>query len=261
MIVKQILVQGNDLKTNPELSFILPAYNEQDNIKQIAERMDQIMRPTKIKYEVIVVNDGSRDETAKRAFEYSKYNGHVRVLSYKKNMGKGYAIKAGFLKATGDIVVFIDSDLDIDPIQIDQYVEALKYGDIATASKRHPQSYVEMPLLRKISSLGFNMLVRSLTGLKMNDTQAGLKVCKRNRLEKVLSIVSVKRFAFDVEFFAVANLCGLKIIEMPVNIQVRNDSFKAKEILNMFIDLLGITYRLKSNKYYKKLNHDRGNVV
>jgi len=244
------LILNNGVNNKLELSFILPAYNEENNIEMIIEKTDHVMKQVGIEYEVIVVNDGSKDETEKKVIEYSKFNGHVKVISYRKNMGKGYAIRTGFFSATGDIVAFIDSDLDIDPIQINRYIRVLKYGDIATASKKHPQSHVEMPLLRRFLSLGFNILVRLLTGLKLGDTQAGLKAGRLKSLEKVFSVLSVKRFAFDVELFAVANLYGLKIIEMPVNIRLTNVFFNPREIFRMFIDLLGITYRLRIRKQY-----------
>lgn len=254
VVDKQFFTNG--LRYKPELSFVLPAYNEGDNIREVIERMDNAMKGSGITYEVIVVNDGSKDETGKKAIEIAQCNGHVKVISYHKNMGKGYALKTGFFNAAGDTVAFIDSDLDIDPMQIKQYIHALNYGDIAVASKKHPQSHVEKTLLRGFLSSGFNIMVRLLTGLRLGDTQSGLKAGKWKSLEKVFSVLSVKRFAFDAELLAVANLYGLRIIEMPVNIRLTNGFFNPKEILRMLIDLLGITYRLRVSKLYLNSNFD-----
>jgi len=240
----------------PQISFVLPAYNEGRHIKDALDKMDASVRSMGINYEIIVVDDGSKDETVKEAFGYSKHNDHVKVISYYQNIGKGHALKIGFFEAVGEIVAFIDSDLDIDPFQIKKYINVLDRGDLVIASKKHPQSNVEAPLLRKFLSSGFNTLVRLLTGLDLKDTQTGLKACKRKSLEKVFSVLAVKRFAFDVELLAVANLYGLKIVEMPVNIQLKKSSFSIKEISNMFIDLLGITYRLRVTKQYLNVKLD-----
>jgi len=237
--------------TKPELSFILPAYNEEDNIVKAISKVDEVASSLGFTYEIIVVNDGSNDETEKRALEYAQNNNHVRVIGYPRNMGKGYAIKTGFMKAKGHAVIFLDSDLDIKPVRVKQYIQALNYGDLIIASKRHPNSRVEVPPLRRFLSLGFNLLVRLLTRLDVSDTQSGLKAMRKDSLEKVFSSLLVKRYAFDVELLAVANLHGLKIIEMPVDLKITNILFDPKEIFRMFIDLLAITYRIRIKRSYQ----------
>lgn len=242
------------MTSKPELSFILPAYNEEDNIVKVISRVDEVVSSLGFKYEIIVVNDGSNDATGRRALQYARINNHVQVISYPKNMGKGYAIKTGFMNAEGNTIIFLDSDLDIDPVEIKQYLQALEYGDIVIASKRHRNSRVEAPILRKIMSVGFNILVRLLTRLDVGDTQAGLKAMRKNSLAKVFSSLLVKRYAFDTELLAVANLYGLRIIEMPVNLVITNGLFNPKEIFRMFVDLLAITYRIRIKKWYQNSN-------
>ncbi len=229
---------------------MIPAYNEEDFIAMTIEKTDRIMEDMGIEYEIIVVNDGSKDETGFKILKCAHNNGHLKVVSYYKNMGKGYAIKTGFSSATGDSVIFMDGDLEINPNQIKRYVKALEGGDIVVGSKRHPESCVKAPFVRRFLSCGFNLLVRLLTGLKLSDTQSGLKAVRRKSLVKVFPALSVKRFAFDVELLAVANLYGLSIVELPVNIRLENSNFDPKEIFGMFIDLLGVTYRLRVKKYY-----------
>jgi glycosyltransferase involved in cell wall biosynthesis len=204
-----------------------------------------------VEYEIIVVNDGSKDETRAKILKCAHTNGHLKIVSYPKNMGKGYAVKTGFSSAIGDSVVFMDGDLEINPNQIKRYVKALEIGDIAVGSKRHPESCVEAPFVRRFLSCGFNLLVRLLTGLKLSDTQSGLKAVKRKSLENVFSVLSVKRFAFDVELLAVANLYGLKVVEMPVTLKI-DASFNPKDIRKMLVDLLGIAYRLRVLRFYQK---------
>ena len=158
-----------------ELSFVVPAYNEGDFIEDMLGSIDDVIAGKHIPYEILVVNDGSRDDTLANARRYAGKNGHVRVVSYSKNVGKGNAVKTGFMKANGNVVVFADSDMEIDLTVISEYLEALKQGDIVIASKRHSDSHVLVPMSRRILSKGFNGLVRLLTGVPLKDTQAGLK--------------------------------------------------------------------------------------
>lgn len=241
------------MRNRLELSVILPAYNEEDTIDKVLDGVDFAVKQTGLDYELIVVNDGSVDDTYGKVANYANNNGHVKIVSHKRNLGKGYAVKTGFENAMGDTIIFMDSDLDIDPIQIGRYVQALKYGDIVIASKWHPESRVEMPLLRRFLSRGFGLLFKLLTGLRISDTQTGLKVAKRNMLEEILPRLAVKRYAFDAELLSVANLFGFKIVEFPVKLCMSGlGIFPIREIYRMFEDLLGITYRLRFLKWYNK---------
>jgi glycosyltransferase involved in cell wall biosynthesis len=235
-----------------ELSFVLPAYNEEDSIEDALDALDRVVGENKLRYEIVVVDDGSMDSTRLKAISYASKNGHVRVVGYDKNLGKGYAVKKGFTQATGDAVVFVDSDLEIDLGRLSSYVEALRHGDIAIASKWHPESVVDIPLMRRISGHGFNVLVRLLTGVRLKDTQAGLKAIRRKAFVDIFPRLAVKRYAFDVELLAVANLYGLKVVEMPVNIRLRG-LFSLKDVWKMFIDLLGISYRLRVLRWYQRV--------
>jgi len=234
-----------------ELSFVLPAYNEEDSIEGILDMLDRVVKETGRRYEIVVVDDGSVDGTGLKAVDYASRNGHVKVVSYKKNVGKGYALKAGFLEAVGDAIVFADSDLEVDLETVSGYVDALQDGDIAIASKWHPKSVVEMPLIRRILGHGFNLLVRLLTGVKLKDTQTGLKAIRRKTFLDIFPRLAVKRYAFDVELLAVANLYGLRVVELPAKIRMRG-LFSFKDVWKMFVDLLGITYRLRVLRWYQR---------
>lgn len=233
------------------LSFVLPAYNEEDFIEDSLDTIETIIKGKNLPYEIVVVDDGSFDETLAKVTRYAKKNGHVKVISYAKNIGKGHAVKTGFMQATGDVVVFADSDMEINLETISKYLEALEHGDIVIASKRHSDSHVEVPLSRKILSLSFNSLARLLTGVPLNDTQSGLKAMKKNAFVDIFPRLAVKRFAFDVELLAVAHLYDLKVVEMPVSIKL-DASFKIKQMWLMFIDLLGIAYRLRITHWYQR---------
>jgi glycosyltransferase involved in cell wall biosynthesis len=233
-----------------ELSFVVPAYNEEDLIEDMLGSIDDVIAGKHIPYEILVVNDGSKDDTLANARRYAGKNGHVRVVSYSKNVGKGHAVKTGFMKANGNVVVFADSDMEIDLTVISEYLEALKHGDIVIASKRHRDSHVEVPVSRRILSECFNGLVRLLTGIPLKDTQAGLKAMKKSAFIDIFPRLAVKRYAFDVELLAVAHLYGLKVVEMPINIKL-DAKFKLKDTWHMFMDLLGIAYRLRIIHWYE----------
>lgn len=235
----------------PELSLVMPAYNEEDNIGLVVERVDSLVGRLGLNYELIVVDDGSVDKTRTKVNDFAASNGHVRVVGYNNNVGKGFALRTGFSHAIGDMVVFMDGDSDIDPKQVTRYVEALKEADVVVASKWHPQSKVETPLVRKILSHGFNVLVKLLVGLRLSDTQTGLKAIRRDAFLDVFPRLTVKRYAFDVEMLALANLLGLSIVELPIHIRMRG-LFGVREVWKMFLDLLGITYRLRVIRWYQR---------
>ncbi len=234
-----------------EISFVIPAYNEAGFIEDTLGAIDAVIQNKKLPYEIVVVDDGSIDGTLKSAMRYANRNGHVKVLSYPKNMGKGHAVKTGFLNAHGNIVFFTDGDMEIDFDNLSEYVNALKEGDIVIASKQHKDSHVQVPLSRNILSLCFNGLVRLLTGVHLKDTQSGLKAMRKSAFSDIIPRLAVKRYAFDVELLAVANLYGLKVVELPVNIKL-DAKFKPKEIWHMFMDLLGIAYRLRIIHWYQR---------
>jgi len=230
---------------------VMPAFNEGRIVKEAIRRVDSVIRQMKLHYELIVVDDGSADETRKEVVDYANNNSHVKVISYERNMGKGYAVKTGFQQAKGNTVVFVDSDSDIDPKQVVRYVGALKDADVVVASKRHPRSKVDIPLIRRVLSYGFNILVKLLVGLRLSDTQTGLKAVRRSALVGVFPRLTVKRYAFDVELLASANSLGLKIMELPIRIRLSN-LFSVREVWRMFLDLLGIAYRLRVLRWYQR---------
>lgn len=241
------------MKKRVDVSVILCAYNEGNVIEETIDRVDHVLTETGWNYEIIVVDDGSLDDTKKRAVSYRDRNGgcHLKVLSYQKNMGKGNAVKTGFEQAEGDFIVVMDSDLDVDPKHIPRYVEALKSSDIAVASKWHSESHASMMMKRKVLSFGFNILSRLFTGIKLKDTQTGLKAFRRSVLERMIPKIVAKRYAFDLELMAACNHCGFRITDLPVDIHVES-IIGLKEILRMAFDLFRVAYRLRILKYYQR---------
>ena len=242
-----------------ELSFVIPAYNEEVFIEDTLGTLDLAIKEKMFEYEIVVVDDGSKDNTFRKAVEYSKRNGHVKVIRYERNTGKGFAIKTGVMESIGDVVIFIDGDMEIDLNTISSYVKALEAADIVIATKWHPNSTVSMPLRRRMLSRTFNVLVRILVGFNLKDTQVGLKVMKRSAVDKIFPRLAVKRYAFDVELLALAHLYNLKIVEMPVKLTLES-SFKANDAWHMFVDLLGIAYRLRIIRWYQRKLYPKSNL-
>jgi glycosyltransferase involved in cell wall biosynthesis len=228
----------------------MPAFNEADcivkSINEVREQFEAVSQGC----EIIVVDDGSTDGT--RKLVEGMADGHaVKVFGYPTNQGKGHALKMGFHRATGEFTFMYDSDSEIRPAELVAYVMALQSADIVIGSKRHPLSRVKSPVVRKFLSIGFNILERILTGVRATDTQAGLKAARSEALYRVLPLLSVKKYAFDAELLSVASLLDLRIEELPVFIELRA-SFSPRKVFRMFIDLLGIAYRLRITRWYQR---------
>jgi glycosyltransferase involved in cell wall biosynthesis len=227
----------------------MPAYNEANCItKSIAFATEQFENLYK-DFEIIVVDDGSTDQTRQMAEDV--YDGRVKVVGYETNKGKGFALKRGFNFVTGEFSFLVDSDLEIRAADLNSYVKELEDSDFVIGSKRHPLSTVRTPVVRRFLSLGFNALERLLTGVRASDTQSGLKGARSSSLFALLPLLSVKRYAFDAELLTVATIANLKITELPVQIQLRA-SFSVREVFRMLVDLLGIAYRLRVRRWYQK---------
>lgn len=250
---------GHIQRAKPEVSIIIPVYNVESHIRTSIEYLQRVLANICNDYEMIVVNDGSLDNTSAVVKEAYLKDARIKLLSYTPNMGKGYAVKQGVLEANGENIVFIDGDCDVKPAVLASYIDALKHADLVVASKYHPDSRVRAPLLRKVLSFGFHCLVRLALGITIMDTQAGLKAGRSRAFKQIFTKVLVKRYAFDAEMLAVASLLGHRMVEMPIDIEL-NKQFKIKDIVRMFIDLAGIAYRLRILKWYQdNLNNDKPN--
>ncbi len=232
-----------------KVSIILPAYNLENVICDSILSLKNELQKLKTDYEIIVVDDGSTDNTYKKVLELN--DSHVKIIRNHRNIGKGYAVKRGILASTGDYIIFVDADMDIGYKDIGRYIIMLKRFDIVIGSKRHPDSTYIAPAMRKILSLAFNLIVRLLTGINVSDTQTGFKAFRGEIGRHIMRLVLVKRYAFDVEMLAVARLLNAKIYEVPVKI-IQESRFSLKSILYMIVDLMGIVYRLRFKKWYQK---------
>lgn len=243
------------MEKNPKLSIVIPAYKEEKNIYKTISDILKAHDVLDYDYEVIVVVDGSPDKTADEARRHKSKK--VQVYEYKKNHGKGYALKYGTERAKGDIITFVDAGGDFDPKQFDKCVKLMEAfdADFVIGSKRHPASKINYPPLRRIYSWCYHTMVKVLFGLRVTDTQTGLKFLKRNVAKDVMPRVLVKQYAFDLEMLVIAWQLGYRrIFEAPVemNFNSTGSSINPKAIRNMFTDTLAIFYRAKILNYYRK---------
>jgi glycosyltransferase involved in cell wall biosynthesis len=228
----------------------MPAYNVEDSVVEAVEMVRRVMAGVTEDYEVIVVNDGSVDGT--RRMLKGLGDGRVKVVDHRVNLGKGAAIKTGAEHAKGEYAIILDADGDIDVRNVRRYIDALREYDVVIGSKRHPNSIYQAPLLRKVLSIGYNMLVKMLLGIRVGDTQTGFKAFKTKHLKTIMKTIVVKKYSWDAEVLVVANILKLKIAEAPVYIK-QDKLFKIKNALTMLMETLGIMYRLRVLRWYQRL--------
>lgn len=243
----------------PNLSIVLPCYNEEKNI---VKNVQNIIRTIKsqlknINFEIILVNDGSKDKTYESLLKAEKKFKWVFAHTYEKNMWKWYAIKYGLSKTRWEIVWFIDSDWDIDPQHIvDYYNHIIQHhdADIVIGSKTISGSVGKASIKRKILSY-INMKINSLLfNLPVKDTQVGVKFFRKEVKQIIENFSYTYSYAFDVEFLFFAHYKGFKIKELPVRINTLNristiDTYASFKIL---YDLLILHKKINYLFYLKK---------
>jgi glycosyltransferase involved in cell wall biosynthesis len=237
------------------LSVIVPAYNEGQNIQATLRNLERSLDALGREHESIVVSDGSTDDTATRAKALKLP--HVRVVSYPKNRGKGYALTVGTNESKGEMVTFLDAGGDFPAGQIDKFIKLMEVfdADVVIGSKRHPASRVNYPLGRQIGSRLYQLLIRILFNLNIRDTQTGLKLFKRDVLVKCLPRALVKRYAFDLELLVIAKHLGYRrFFEAPVEMDFNaiSSSLTNGAIVNALVDTAAIWYRLRILRYYDR---------
>lgn len=205
-----------------DFSIVIPAFNEAERIGQTLETVSAYLQKTNLAAEIIVVDDGSGDNTKKVALEaFAKFPKiETKVIRCEQNRGKGYAVKTGLMQAESDIAIFSDADLSTPIEEIHKLIEPIENGkcDVAFGSRALDRSLIEthQPWRREQSGRVFNLVVRTLTGLPFWDTQCGFKAFRMSGFRPLLELMRIERFGFDVEFLYVANRRGLRLREIPV---------------------------------------------
>ena len=236
-----------------ELTIVMPCYNEGTRIyRNIIELATQVEKFCD-NFRIIVVNDGSTDDTEQEIQRAKLADSRVGVISYPENRGKGFAVRRGMLSAKSEYVAFIDADLELPPHILEGFLkEAGDGADIVIGSKMHPDSQVEYPFMRKVMSTGYYWFLKALFGLKLKDTQTGIKLFRTASVQPILKVMRTSRFSFDIELLAIATKKGLVIKEMPVVVNFsRNKSDRSKISLASIFAMVRDSLRIRM--YVSKL--------
>ncbi len=240
------------------LSVIVPAYNESAVIKESLIEIKKALEGNVESYEILAVNDGSSDNTKEAILEVARENPEIVYAGYEVNRGKGGAIKHGVSEAAGDVIGFLDADLDIAPDHLVRYLNRMDETgcDVVIGSKMHKESKLDYPPMRRFVSWGYYVILKILFGMNVKDTQTGVKLYKAPLIKKVAPMLRVKGYAFDIEALVLCDHEGAVIEQMPVEIVFkRKDSFgriKLGDIFRMFGDTVGIWWNLKIRRSYFK---------
>lgn len=202
------------------LSIIIPAYNEE---KRIIPTLNDYLKFYKKNTEFIVVNDGSKDNTENIVKKFMKKHKNLKLIN-QKNKGKGAAVINGMKNAKGNVIAFVDADNATIPEQFDKVLKYIKNYDVTIASRYFKDTIRKQKLLTKIIGRGFNLLVKLFLNLRVNDTQCGAKIFKKQVLNKILPKIKPDKWAFDIQLLYFAKKSGFKIKEVPILWYSKDDS-------------------------------------
>jgi glycosyltransferase involved in cell wall biosynthesis len=240
-----------------KLSILIPAYNEDERIIDNLKETCRIFKETGWKFEVIVVDDGSHDQTLTRLKQAARQYPQIKVKRHFKNIGKGRALKYATRFARGGYIAFLDADLELHPRQVLDFFKVMeeKGADVVVGSKWHPDSVMNYPPTRGIISRLYYFGVKLLFGLPIRDTQTGLKLFRAKVLKEIFPLVLVKKYAFDLEILVNVKRRGYRMVEAPVEVLFRRNKLGRlgwKDLYKTFMDTLAIYYRLNILRYYDR---------
>jgi len=240
------------------LSVIIPAYNEAQRIGRTLNKTFDYLDAQNYASEVIVVDDGSNDQTMQVVDEFEpRAVGRLQVVRNPGNRGKGYAVRNGMLRAQGEISLFFDADMSTPPSEIAKIIEPIAKGDydivFGSRALAHELIGARQSLLRELSGRAFNLIMRALVGLRFKDTQCGFKAFRRQTAQSVFAIQRIEGFGFDPEVLFIAQKQGWNLLELPVcwnhvegsKVRLLSTPFK------MLFELLTIRWNNLNGKYDK----------
>jgi len=236
-----------------KISVVIPAHNEEVRIFEKVGIVLSYCRDNFEQTEILLVNDGSTDSTSEIMGRLAQNYGEIIVITNILKKGKGYSLREGMVRATGDYICFTDADLSAPIWQIEKLVRRIEKGfDIAIGSRALPGSKIGIHQAWYRESMGriFNLLVRAVLPLKFKDTQCGFKLFKREAVKQIATRTTLNGFCFDVELLYIATKIGLKICEVPIIWSHCSDT-KVNlffDSARMFSDLL----RIKRNDWFAK---------
>ncbi|HBO16941.1 MAG: Glycosyl transferase family protein [Candidatus Moranbacteria bacterium GW2011_GWE2_35_2-] len=245
------------MENKPYLSVIVPAYKEEDRIGRNLLEIEKYLKGKNFEYEILVVVDGSPDNTAEVASNYSQQITNLRVINNPENHGKGYVVRQGLLEAKGKYRLFMDADGSTSITHLDKFLPEFEKGfDVVIGSRDIEGAFVQIhqPKHREIMGDAGNWLIRIVLGLwSYPDTQCGFKMLSEKASQEVASRMVVDRFGFDFELIILAKKMGFKIKQMPVRWLNEEGSTVGltgpNGFIQVLIDLFKTKLRLIMGKY------------
>lgn len=245
------------MENQPFLSVVIPAYKEKERIGHNLLEVEKFLADKGYDYEIIVVVDGSPDNTAEVARNYGTQVKNLRVIDNKENHGKGYVVRQGLLEAKGEYVVFLDADGSTSITHVDKCMPEFEKGfDVVIGSRKIEGAFVQVhqPKHREIMGEGGNWLIRIVLGLwKYPDTQCGFKMLTNKAAHEIASRMVVDRFGFDFELVILAEKLGFKVKQIPVRWLNEEGSTVSltgpNGFIQVLIDLFKTKGRLIAGKY------------
>jgi glycosyltransferase involved in cell wall biosynthesis len=198
---------------------VIPAYNESARIEATLERVMECVAAQGWDAEVLVVDDGSRDDTPAIVQRWMERHPRLHLVQNPGNRGKGYSVRNGLLQAAGDVVMFTDADLSAPMEEAERLFAALDAGaDVAIGSRwmDRARQTIQQPLYRQFFGRCFNWITRTVMGLPFKDTQCGFKAFKRPAAQIIFRLQRIERWGFDPEILFIARKLRYKIVEVPV---------------------------------------------
>jgi len=245
------------MPSTPELSIIIPAYNEENRLPRALKLIGEYLaaRPS-LTTEILVVDDGSTDGTARVVEEWSRRMPNLRLVSNGRNRGKGFSVKHGMLEARGRVAMFTDADLSAPIEEADKLFRALESADFAIGSRAIDRSliFVRQSRLREYAGIIFNGIVRVMTEVQFEDTQCGFKAFLRERSRIIFEQQRIEGFGFDPEILYLAWRHGLRGAEVPVR-WAHDPATKVhvvRDSIRMFTDLFAIRWNWLMGRYPKR---------
>ncbi|MGA7292385.1 MAG: dolichyl-phosphate beta-glucosyltransferase [Terriglobales bacterium] len=235
-------------------SFVIPAYNESSRIRPTLDALLRFVQEQNWDAEILVVNDGSTDDTAQIAQDYGKRHSQIVLVENPGNRGKGYSVRNGMLHARGDICLFTDADLSSPITESLKLFDAIARGaDIAIGSRwlKAELQTERQPLYRQAFGRIFNLLLRVVLGLRFADTQCGFKAFRRTAAQRIFPLQKIERWGFDPEILFLAKRAGLRVEEVPV-LWAHSEGTRLhpfRDGMRMFLEVLRIRWNAITREY------------
>ena len=234
------------------LSVVIPAYNEEKRLPATLEKIRKYLSSQRYEWEVLVINDGSKDNTGQVVSELIKSWDGFRLIDNEINKGKGGVVKQGMLQAKGEWRLFMDADNSTDISEIEKLQPHLENFDIIIGSRylNKDSIKVKQPLIRRMVSRFGNWLIRILLGIRMVDTQCGFKLFSAKASEEIFPKQTIMRWGFDMEILAIARKKGYEMKEVAVDwYDAENSTVKKSAALKTLRELFIIKWNIIAGKY------------